>query len=246
MTGFWISALAMVAMAALLIVQAVLRARAAAIVPDGTADLAVYRDQLAEIDRDMARGLLAPGETERLRVEVQRRMLGADRQQSHDKTPRRGSLGLAIGAVVLCLAGAAGLYTSLGVPGYPDLPLQMRLAAADQAYQDRPLQDMAEAAQPPFVQPTDIDPNLAAMLDKLRAAVAIRPGDLVGHSLLAQNEAALGNFVAARKAQAEVVDIKGDQATGRGFVAAGASHDFGRRGHRDTGGRKGPDPHPGG
>ena len=126
----------------------------------------------------------------------------------------RTSQGLVLAALALCLGAGIAIYGVLGVPGYPDLPLQTRLAAADQAYSDRPSQDAAEAGQPPFSQPTDIDPELAAMIDKLRAAVANRPGDLTGHALLAQNEAALGNFVAARKAQAVVVRLKSSQVTG--------------------------------
>ncbi|MFN7051832.1 MAG: c-type cytochrome biogenesis protein CcmI, partial [Gemmobacter sp.] len=42
-------------------------------------DLQVYRDQLAEIERDMARGVIAAEEAARLRTEVSRRILEADR-----------------------------------------------------------------------------------------------------------------------------------------------------------------------
>jgi len=38
-------------------------------------DLTVYRDQLAEIDRDVTRGLLTPDQAETARLEIQRRML---------------------------------------------------------------------------------------------------------------------------------------------------------------------------
>ena len=215
MTGFWISAAAMVLMVVVLVAHALRQARIIDAAPEGSADLAVYRDQLAEIDRDLVRGVLAPAETERLRVEVQRRMLSADRLRRSDRAPtRRGSQGWAILAVAACLGGGAALYARLGVPGYPDVPLQARLASADQAYQGRPHQADAEAAQPTFVQSADIDPAHAAMIEKLRAAVATRPGDLLGHTLLAQNEASLGNLVAARKAQEVVVDLKGEAATG--------------------------------
>ena len=40
-------------------------------------DMRVYRDQLAEVDRDAARGLLGAEEAEAARVEVKRRMLAA-------------------------------------------------------------------------------------------------------------------------------------------------------------------------
>jgi cytochrome c-type biogenesis protein CcmH len=213
MIGFWISAGAMLAMVALVLLQGLKTGPLA----QGLAvseDLTVYRDQLAEVERDLARGTLGPSDADRLRIEVQRRMLDADRMHSGQQVMRpSANYAVASVVVVLALAGAAGLYWTLGAPGYPDVPLSDRMAFADAAYQHRLSQGAAEAAQPPYVQPADVDPDLAAMIDKLRTAVATRPDDLLGHTLLAQNEAALGNFVAARTAQEVVVRLKGDAAT---------------------------------
>ena len=211
MVGFWISAGAMVLMVALLLFQALRQAQAAGGGAEGSADLAVYRDQLAEIGRDLDRGVLDQGDAARLVLEVQRRMLEADRPGSAAVRPAASwSFGLGLGALVVCLGVGVVSYVALGVPGYPDLPLSLRLSMADEAYQSRPTQDEAEGAQPAFVPPADLDPELAAMIDKLRAAVQTRPGDLLGHTLLAQNEAALGNYGAARRAQEVVVRLKGD------------------------------------
>ena len=41
-------------------------------------DLEVYKDQLAEVERDQARGVLAEAEAEAARTEIARRMLSAD------------------------------------------------------------------------------------------------------------------------------------------------------------------------
>src|SRR5262249_29810990 len=41
-------------------------------------DIAVYRDQLAELDRDHARGLLSDAERDAARLEIERRMLAVD------------------------------------------------------------------------------------------------------------------------------------------------------------------------
>ncbi|TIU54394.1 MAG: c-type cytochrome biogenesis protein CcmI, partial [Mesorhizobium sp.] len=41
----------------------------------GDHDLEVYRDQLSELDRDVARGLIQPGEAEEARAEIGRRIL---------------------------------------------------------------------------------------------------------------------------------------------------------------------------
>jgi cytochrome c-type biogenesis protein CcmH len=101
----------------------------------------------------------------------------------------------------------------LGVPGYPDLPLAERLALADQTYANRPSQDEAEAAQPAYQPPTDLDPEFAALVDKLRSTVEGRPDDLMGQTLLSQNEVVVGNFRAARQAQEAVVRLMGDTVT---------------------------------
>ena len=220
MIGFWISAGAMVLLVALLLVQAMRHAGATAYPADGSADLAVYRDQLADVERDLGRGVLGQPEADRLRLEVQRRMLEADRQSGSQLAPMpQAPFGLGLVVLSVCLGAGVAIYFGLGVPGYPDLPLTARLAIADEAYQNRPSQDAAEAAQPAFVPPVDIDPALAAMIDQLRGAVASRPDDLLGHTLLAQNEASLGNFAAARMAQEGVVRLKGADVTGEDLSA---------------------------
>lgn len=214
MIGFWISAIAMVLMVGLLLAQAMRRARSGEALDDRSADLAVYRDQLAEVDQDQARGVLSAEEAGRLRLEVQRRVLEADRRATVAAAGPGSGQALALGAVGGGLLIALGLYFyDLGAPGYPDLPLANRLAAAEEAYANRPSQADAEAAQPAFQDPADLDPELANLITQLRVAVAARPDDLQGHQLLAQNEAQLGNFAGARAAQEDVVRIKGDQVT---------------------------------
>ena len=209
MIGFWVSAAAMAGLVAMVLMQALLHARGQDMA--ATPDLDVYRDQLAEVGRDLVRGTLTPAEGDRLRLEVQRRMLDADRAMAATSVPPTSrQLPVVAGVVIAALLTAGGLYWDLGVPGYPDLPLSERLASADAAYAARPSQDQAEAQQPPFVQPADLDPKLAALLTQLRDALKTRPDDLQGHVLLAQKEASLGNYAAARKAQDTVVRLKAD------------------------------------
>ena len=49
-------------------------------------------------------------------------------------------------------------------------------------------------------------------MQRLRAALDERPDDLQGHVLLARNEAAIGNFAAAHRAQERVIALKGADA----------------------------------
>src|SRR5213078_769640 len=86
----------------------------------GGSDVAVYRDQLAEIERDRAAGLIAEN-------------AAADAQapppaDAVSATWRRRSV--AVAALILLPLGAAALYVALGSPSLPDQPLAARLAGA--------------------------------------------------------------------------------------------------------------------
>jgi cytochrome c-type biogenesis protein CcmH len=217
--GFWsVAALLSLGVAGLLI-AASLRGRAeagaAASAPsDRSRDMQVYRDQLAEVDRDLARGTLDAAEGQRLRAEIARRLLEADRkQQAGAAAPGKTGGWIAAGAVALAMAGAVLVYTRIGLPGYPDLPIADRLAEADQAMKNRPSQAdwVARLPVPALPQP---DAEFLALMDKLRAAVdPASATDTRGLDLLARNEAALGNYAAAIAAQQRLIAVKGDAAT---------------------------------
>lgn len=218
---FWAVAFVMAAAVAGLLLLALRRGgaeqRAAA------ADLRVYKDQLTEIDRDLARGVLTPAEAETIRVEVSRRLLEADRQATHAVAEAQapGALTGATAALVAVavVGGALALYSRYGAPGYPDLPLATRLALAEEARRNRPDQATAEAeaAALPGTTPQASEEFLRLM-EQLRTTIADRPDDLQGHRLLARNEAGLGNHAAARAAQERVLDLLGDQAQGQDWA----------------------------
>lgn len=183
-------------------------------VPDAgvTADIGVYRDQLAEVERDAARGVIPPEEAARLKVEVSRRLLEADRQAQHGPLQSRGAL-VAGALILLALGGGVWLYERLGAPGYPDMPLAARFAEAEQVRKSRPDQATAEADAPAPAAPQDVDPEFLALMEKLRTAVKARPDDLRGQQLLARNEAQLGRFHDAWQAQEAAIRLKGDAVT---------------------------------
>jgi cytochrome c-type biogenesis protein CcmH len=86
-------------------------------------DIAVYRDQLDEIDRDQAASRIGNVEAEAARVEVSRRLIAAaETAKARSVAPAAGPAGwyrratLAAG-IVLLPAGAGAVYLSLGSPG---------------------------------------------------------------------------------------------------------------------------------
>lgn len=176
-------------------------------------DQQVYRDQLAEIERDQARGVIAGDEAKRLRSEVARRLLATDRAEVAPEDRKAGPQSvLVLGAMALMLAAGFGGYALLGQPGYGDLPLKARIMVAEERRADRPKQAAIEAALPARPQLEAADPAFVELVEKLRAAVATRPNDLQGQMLLARNEANLGNLTAAYQAQERVLAIKGPAA----------------------------------
>lgn len=90
------------------------------------ADLAVYRDQLKELDRDIARGLLAPQEAAAARIEIQRRILAPQRGGT-GAAKASGSPRAAIAFAVVVIVSSGGLYVRFGAPSLPDQPAAARI-----------------------------------------------------------------------------------------------------------------------
>lgn len=84
-------------------------------------DQAVYRDQLRELDRDIARNLVTPTEADAARLEIQRRLLAADKVPA---APPRVSQSPVLASIVFAViaVGSVSSYLYLGAPGLPDEP----------------------------------------------------------------------------------------------------------------------------
>jgi len=131
-------------------------------------DLAVYRDQLDEIGRDVARGLVKPGDADAARREIERRILSSGTaSDAPGPSPPRRLLAAIIALAVA--AGACGLYLLIGLPGLPDLPFANR--AAEEAQQDASIQ---------------------SMVDGLAAKLQANPDDADGWMMLGRSYAVLG------------------------------------------------------
>lgn len=97
-------------------------------------DMVIYRDQLAEIDQEIADGVLAEAQASAARSEIHRRMLAAEDAEL-TRSPqllaaesRRAQL-LAVLAIALIVpVGVAAIYGALGSPKLPGQPYAWRLA----------------------------------------------------------------------------------------------------------------------
>jgi cytochrome c-type biogenesis protein CcmH len=128
--SFWLFAGLMVAIVVIALVWPLTRRRSSA--AREQYDLVVYRDQLAELERDHAAGLIDPGETESARTEVARRMLALGVAEEDGAARATSPLGTRIIAVLIVLllpVAALYVYWTQGEPGLPGLPLAERQAA---------------------------------------------------------------------------------------------------------------------
>ena len=209
---FWLIAGLISALVAALLVRSLLRGQDG-VVDAAAFDVQVYRDQLSEVDRDLARGVLGEAEAERTRTEISRRLLAADAAAKSvtAKDARTGVEtwgGLTL-AAILVTAGGLGLYSYLGQPQMSDMPLENRFPEARDLASSRLSQAEFEAQMPAANLP-DPDPSLLNLVEQLRDVVKERPDDLRGFQLLARNEAALGNYSLAYAAQNRIIALKGD------------------------------------
>jgi cytochrome c-type biogenesis protein CcmH len=156
----------------------------------GREQLSVYRDQLSEVERDLARGLIAEGEADAARTEISRRILRAG--DAADKDARRAGerarrLAAAVAVVAVPLA-ALGLYLSVGSPELPDQPIAARMSLPPQ------------------------EQDLAVLIARVEAHLAANPDDGRGWELLGPVYARMGRYDDAAVAFANTVRLLGPTA----------------------------------
>jgi cytochrome c-type biogenesis protein CcmH len=178
-------------------------------------DVAFYKRQLADVERDVAQGALARADADRSKIEISRRLLEADkranlRPDAEHAAPTSANTALAIAVVALLFGLGGALYADLGGAGREDAPLTRRYLTAQEAYENRLSQEEAEALAPD--RSATLTGEDLELINQLRTALAQRPTDEVGHRLLAKQEAQLGNYTAARFAQTRVVELAGAEA----------------------------------
>ncbi|SOB99563.1 c-type cytochrome biogenesis protein CcmI [Rhodobacter maris] len=201
-------------------------------VPAAVQDMAVYRTQLAEVEKDRARGVLSDVEAERLKIEISRRLLEADRAvQAAGKeaqagaqagAPRALTVAVSGGLVALLAGGSFLLYDQLGAAGMPDEPMASRIAAANESYANRPSQEaaeaQAEAARGPAPQISD---ESKEALNRARKAVQDQPNDinLLDQLVIAefQNQNLRESWIAQRR----IIAIKRNAATSNDYARLG-------------------------
>lgn len=159
-----------------------------------TADVDFYRSQLAEIEDDIGRGLVAPAEAEAARTEIGRRLLASAEALTGPGAAGPGGLKVrryaALAAALVAVpAVALAVYLRVGAPDQPDMPVASR------------------TVDPEF--------NLAEALSRIEAHLAADPSDGRGFALVAPLYARLGRADDAVRAYAAALRLLGDTAERR-------------------------------
>ena len=161
----------------------------------GGSDLVVYKDQLQEIDRDRAAGLIGEAEAETARLEVSRRLLAAADSQTPTAPARatppmlRRRRAVAIAALIILPFGPPSLYIALGSPNVPWEPAFARVNTS----QGREL--------------------IGSLVSKVEAHLASNPNDGSGWEVIAPVYMRLGRFYDAVAARRKSLALNGDNAT---------------------------------
>jgi cytochrome c-type biogenesis protein CcmH len=91
--------------------------------------LAIFTDQLSEVDRDEARGVISGEDAEAARTEIKRRMLGANKDRMSEPSDSEKGQGILIASALLVPVLAALIYVQIGSLGMPSVPFAERQQA---------------------------------------------------------------------------------------------------------------------
>ncbi len=170
-------------------------------------DIDVYRQQLAELEADRARGLIGAAEAEEARAELGRRILGAAASGAEPKSPPTAGRWAIVIAVALIPPLSLGLYWLAGSPGLPDQPLAARL------------------------QGNPAGSTIEELVARTERHLAENPEDGIGWSVIAPVYLRLGRDEDAVRAWKRAIELLGeDPARLSGLGEALASVDAGRIG----------------
>jgi cytochrome c-type biogenesis protein CcmH len=152
-------------------------------------DVAVYRDQIEEIRRDQAVGLIGGSEAAAAQVEVSRRLIAAaDAEAAAPPAPPAATTtfrhrAVTVAALVLLPAAAVALYLMVGSPMLPGQPLASRAPAERQ--------------------------SIAHMLAQVEAHLAKNPKEGRGWEVVAPIYLRMGRFDDAVKARRLALELSG-------------------------------------
>ena len=175
MIPFWGASALLAAVALFLVMRPLLRRRAAARVSRRALNIAVYRDQLRELEADLRAGTLAQADYERARRELEARLLEDVENQVEEAEPGRGGRAMMILTGISIPVLALAVYLVVGNPGAIDPQVAHGITAR----------------------------QVEAMVERLGTRLKDHPDDVEGWKLLGRSYSVLGRFQEAAHAYAK-------------------------------------------
>jgi cytochrome c-type biogenesis protein CcmH len=175
------------------------------------ASTGVYLDQLQEIEREEAAGLIEPEQAALAKAEIKRRLLAADREGA----PAASSPFLSPNVAVLGLAGfmVFGSVTLYALTGRPDVPAAVPPARAfSQPAIPSPVTPNQLAADPAPKQAAAVLAPVDEMIARLAKRLEADPGDAEGWRMLGWSYLHTGHHEEAVKAYAKAIALRPDNA----------------------------------
>jgi cytochrome c-type biogenesis protein CcmH len=178
---------------------------------DTPTSLDVYKDQLAEVERDKAQGQIDEAEAASARLEIERRILAGGRS---DAAPARtlsanGQYRMVTGVASVVVLGSVGLYAALGRPDLPSVPNQA-LVQAPQAPAPAGAQPAAQTADASAAAPQG---DIQALVKKIEKRVEDNPNDAESWRMLGWSYYNMGKHKEAVSAYRRAVDLQKDNPT---------------------------------
>jgi len=186
MSLIWILIALLVIAVVTVIVAPLLRARDTTFTARAIYDVAIYKDQLKEAEREFDRGLLSAEQLDAVKTEIQRKLLAAAGPSDLSGTaplpqnPQKWATG--IGLALFLAAGSLGLYSYLGSPALDNMAYADRdIEKEQQAQNNRDGNDKAIA-------------EMTTLVDRLEAKLAENPDNLEGWLMLGRSATSLGQY----------------------------------------------------
>ena len=221
----WLVLTAMISVAAVLVsapfIRRLERSRLAS-----AGNVAVFRDQLKEIENEAAQGLIDTAQAESASIEIKRRILAADRFDSSSDVPlSRSERNFAVTAVTaMVIFGSILLYTIVGSPDLPSAaPTQARLEQSPTQISNvtsapKPAQNAVQPQAPPAslpppasgaaVQPQTGLPPVEEMIQRVQARLQRNAQDPDGWRLLGWSLFSLERFADAAGAYSRAIELR--------------------------------------
>ena len=179
-------AVAMVVLAIAWIVWPLLRPQAGAPVEHAAANVAIFKDQFADLDADLARGTITAQQHSEAKAELERRLLDDVHGTPAASSPAPRSRWPAIAVALLIPVAAAALYWQIGTP-------------------EVFTSELAKDGQPTHEQ-------IEAMIEQVNQRLEREPENADGWAILARTYYTLGRFTEASAAYARLFELRPDDA----------------------------------